>query len=71
MKIIVALGSLGLILMLVLSGCAKGNSSVQPDLIPYSKAVQNKAADEMESGMCPTLNIMIDDYGMIRDQIRG
>lgn len=63
---------IALMTTLLLSGCGQvhskaGNFSV----IEYSDKTQEKAAEEMESGKCPTLNTFINDYSVLRDQARG
>ncbi len=45
-------------------------SSVAPDVVNYSKAVQDKAADEIVSGKCPTESSMLQDCEVMRDQSR-
>ena len=57
-------------LVLSLSGCATVHSSVAPDVKGYTRAQQNKAADEILSGQCPMLNNFMVDYGVMRDQSR-
>lgn len=59
-----------LIVVLLLSGCGTGRSSVAPDVKGYTKAQQNKAADEILGGKCPMLNEFMVDYGVMRDQSR-
>ena len=44
---------------------------ITPDVIVYSKEFQEKAANEIESGMCPVLTELVIDYGIIRDQTRA
>jgi hypothetical protein len=43
---------------------------ITPDLIRYSREFQQKAADEIASGKCPTLNEFMKDYLVMRDQTR-
>lgn len=63
----------GLVLLVImLSGCKTVSfSRVQPDLIAYTKDFQAQAYKEAAGGSCPALNILADDYGFIRDQIRA
>lgn len=56
---------------LLLSGCAPElSSSAGLSAIEYPPGLQSKAADEMEGGMCPTLNVIINDCSVLRDQAR-
>ena len=41
-----------------------------PDVVEYSRDVQNKAADELESYDVPTLAEFMKDYSVMRDQAR-
>lgn len=54
-----------------LASCAPIISNVHPDVVVYSYKIQDKAADEMESGYCTTLSeVMMPDYKVMRDQAR-
>ncbi len=60
-----------LIGLLLLSGCSTGLSSVQPDVVRYTDAVQAQAANEIQVGSCPILgDVMMPDYLVMRDQAR-
>jgi len=56
----------------LLTGCEiiRSDALTAPDVINYPQETLNKAADEMASGVAPTLNEMIVDYGVMRDQSR-
>ena len=56
----------------LLTGCEtiRSDALTAPDVINYTQEVLDKAALEMESGVAPTLNEMIVDYGVMRDQSR-
>jgi uncharacterized protein YceK len=57
--------------LLLLSGCATGLSSSSPDVVVYTRAIQAKAADEVEAGTCPVIaDVMMPDYLVMRDQAR-
>lgn len=57
--------------LLLLSGCATGLSNVSPDVVVYTRAIQAKAADEVEAGTCPIIgDVMMPDYLVMRDQAR-
>jgi len=56
---------------LLLSGCAPElSSSAGLSVIEYTRDFQSKAADEIEGGMCPALNVIINDCSVLRDQAR-
>ena len=56
----------------LLSGCGQVLSKAKNfAVIEYSDQTQEKAANEMDSGACPTLNTFINDYSVLRDQARG
>lgn len=55
---------------LLLSGCGTAHSNGGFSLIEYSDEKQGKAADEMDGGMCPVLNEFMNDYSVLRDQVR-
>jgi len=58
-------------MLLLLSGCAKTVSSFEGfSVIEYDAETQDKAADEIEGLGCPTLNMFINDYSVLRDQAR-
>lgn len=61
---------IALMMLLLLTGCETAHSSAGLTVIEYSKEVQIKAADEMASGVAPTLNLMMNDYSVLRDQAR-
>lgn len=59
----------------LLAGCDQIHSDdfdklTAPDVRNYDQELLDKAADEMESGVAPTLNILVVDYGIMRDQSR-
>lgn len=62
--------AIALMMLLLLTGCETAHSSAGLSVIEYSKEVQIKAADEMAAGTAPTLNLMINDYSVLRDQAR-
>jgi hypothetical protein len=49
---------------------SKEATLVLPDVVEYSKEMQNKAADEIESQNVPTLTEFMKDYKVMRDQTR-
>lgn len=63
----------------LLAACAPTLSNVNPkidqltvpDVVGYAPDVQDKAAKEIESNACPTLNSFMVDYGVMRDQARA
>lgn len=58
-------------MLLLLSGCGKTVSSAGGfSVIQYDAETQARAADEMESGACPALNMFMNDYSVLRDQAR-
>lgn len=65
-----------LMVMLTLTGCAKGISNedtkrlILPTYFQYSQERQNMVADELESGKCNASSGFIKDYGIVRKQIR-
>ena len=61
---------IALLSVLLLSGCGTARSSGGFAVIKYDQETLNKAADEMESGLAPTLNMMMNDYSVLRDQAR-
>ena len=71
-----SLKTIALMTLFLFPGCTAVNSSFKafqmdaPGVVSYSRDVQNKAAVEMQSNACPTLNAMIDDYSVMRDQSR-
>lgn len=62
----------GLIAAALLSACAAGPSEPAGlSVIDYSRAVQSRAADEIEGGRCPVLgDVFMPDYSVLRDQAR-
>ena len=56
--------------LLLLTACETATSSGGLTVIEYTKEVQNKAAQEMLLGLSPTLNMMMNDYSVLRDQAR-
>lgn len=73
-------GNLAMFLVVVsafiLSGCTKGASNenterlILPTLFQYSDEEQQKLADELKSSFCPVSDKFIEDYGIVREQIR-
>lgn len=63
---------IALLFSALLTGCetVRSDALTAPDVIIYDDQTLDKAADEMESGAAPTLNLMIVDYGIMRDQAR-
>lgn len=68
---------LGLILAVILTGCAgviydnpQSAHLVLPDVVPYSRETQSLAADEAEAGYCPVHVEFGKDYKLMRDQTR-
>lgn len=63
---------IGLLSIALLTGCETIRSEflTAPDVIVYPKEVLDKAAAEMKSGVAPTLNELVVDYGVMRDQSR-
>lgn len=57
----------------LLTGCEtiRSDALTAPDVINYDQETLSKAAAEMESGVAPTLNMMVVDYGVMRDQSRA
>lgn len=55
--------------LLFLAACVSVISNL-PQLTEYTQEYQLKADTEIGSGMCPTLNEMMIDYGKLRDTIR-
>ena len=61
---------------LILAGCAKGASNektetlILPTLFEYSATDQQALLEELESGSCPVSDKFIEDYGIVRKQIR-
>lgn len=57
-----------------LNACARVVSSpslTAPDVVSYSRVVQNQAADEISAGRCPIIGgVMMPDYSVMRDQSR-
>lgn len=64
--------TIALMTPLLLSGCLTVNSDVVQGLtvIKYSREVQAQAAQEMQSNSCPVLNNFMNDYSVLRDQVR-
>lgn len=63
--------TLGLMLTLLLTGCASTRSRALPDLYNYSANTQEAVAKEMESRSCPVMSdVMMPDYMTVRDQMR-
>lgn len=74
-----------LILAPLLSACATGNfnpQAVTPDVVPYSREFQAKAADELErmpppcaadvaNEHCSAVHRLVIDYGTMRNQARA
>lgn len=60
-----------MILILLLTGCARVNSSPAPDLFGYTKQQQSNAADALEKQECAPLGDFMVDYMKVRDQIRA
>lgn len=61
-------------LMPLLGGCSTPafDRLAIPDVIPYSAAMQTKAAHEMKTCTnCETMILFINDYGVMRDQARA
>lgn len=57
--------------MLLLSGCGPVLSDGGFTVVEYSKEVQEKAADEIESNACPVIGgVFMPDYSVLRDQAR-
>lgn len=58
----------------LLTGCAREVSEIQklvlPDVVVYSKEVQNRAAHELQTQNVPTLAEFMKDYKVMRDQVR-
>lgn len=62
----------------LLSGCGArlSDSSAELNVVNYPLVKEygrnelNSAASELESGLCPSLNNMIIDYGVMRDETR-
>lgn len=72
--------AIGLALMLLpLTACGtvpfnadkKAVASIVPDVPEIPKAVQRNAADEMQSGACPSLNAIANACLITRDEARG
>lgn len=60
-----------LFLILLLTGCATGRSSVIPALVEYPSEIQNKAAEEYRTLPDDSaLKRFVRDYGLLREQIR-
>lgn len=56
----------------LLTGCGtvRSDALTAPDVINYDEETMEKAAAEMGSGKSPTLNLLVVDYGVMRDQSR-
>ena len=69
-------GTIALLTLFLSSGCAQVASNFKafqmtaPDVVSYSRDVQNKAAVEIQSGKCPVLSSFAADYSVMRDQSR-
>lgn len=61
-----------LLCSVLLTGCEtiRTDALTAPDIINYSQETLDRAAAEMESGVALTLNELIIDYGVMRDQSR-
>ena len=56
----------------LLAGCStiRSDELTAPNVINYPEETMTKAAKEMEAGSAPTLNELVVDYGVMRDQSR-
>ena len=62
---------LGLIGLVLLSGCETAGSDACPTLYGYPQDVQDQAADELEDlPEGSALSVMIGHYGVVRNEIR-
>ncbi len=58
-------------IFLLLTGCATAPASICPPVIPYTRAEQSQAADELEAlPPKPMLSRFIADYATTRDRLR-
>jgi hypothetical protein len=65
-------GIIGLMALVLLSGCAQEVSRAKPDIVNYTQKVMDKAADEIDGGSCPVLgDTFMPDYQVMRDQVRA
>lgn len=64
---------IALLSLVLLPACStiRSDELTAPDVINYPEETRKKAATEMTTGSCPTLNEMIVDYGVMRDQARA
>lgn len=72
--------SLKMLLLVVsaftLTACTKGISNenseklILPTMFEYTRAEQELVAEELESGACNASDKFIEDYGIVRQQIR-
>jgi len=63
---------LGLIGMVLLSGCATAVSDACPTLYSYPQEVQDQAADELVAlPEGSALSVMIGHYGVVRNEIKA
>jgi hypothetical protein len=57
-------------LAVFLAGCPRGAAITCPPLVQYDKKTQAEALKELMQINAPTLERMLNDYGLTRDAIR-